>query len=311
MILGFIKPNFPDERRVALLPDDIKNFENTLCMESGFGSELNIPDTEYEKAGCQIVSRKEVYKLSEGIFSLKLIQPNDYDLIQYGQMIIGWTHPYGSGKSFMRTQAEPKNLVVVDLDSQSPQVFYQNRAFPAKNIPKDMLFRNSFFAGLSGTLHAFQSFGIIPDESIHIAVLGSGNVAQGSFSAVSKFTSNIKMFYRRTMSTFKQTMSEYDIIINGIEIGDKGDPIISLKEQNNLKKGTLIIDIAADAGNAIEGNHATSISNPIYEEQGLYHYVVPNTPSLAYRNVSKILSKEFSQHVFKKDIHIFKEMIKK
>lgn len=28
MILGLIKSNFPGERRVALLPEDINNFEN-------------------------------------------------------------------------------------------------------------------------------------------------------------------------------------------------------------------------------------------------------------------------------------------
>ncbi|MFC4652299.1 N(5)-(carboxyethyl)ornithine synthase [Lactococcus nasutitermitis] len=309
MILGFVKSDFPDEKRVALLPEDIKNFENKLYIESGFGKQLDIPDSDYEKAGCQIVSRKEVYEHSEGIFSLKLIQPADYDFIRPGQMIIGWIHPYGSGKSFMKTQAYPKNLIVVDLDSQSPQVFYKNKNFPAKNIPRDMLFRNSFFAGLSGTFHAFQNFGIIPDDTTHIAVLGSGNVSQGAFQAVSKFSSNLRMFYRRTLPLFKETMADYDVIINGIEVGDNGEPIISLIEQSKLKKGTFIIDIAADAGNAIQGNHTMSISHPIYQEHGVYHYVVPNTPSLAYRNVSKILSKQFSQHVFKQDITIFKEMI--
>ncbi len=71
-------------------------------------------------------------------------------------------------------------------------------------------------------------------------------------------------------------------------------------------KGTFIIDVAADAGNAIEGTHFTTLSHPIYKEEGNYYYVVPNTPSLAYRNVSKILSKILSEHIFKSDTSRFK-----
>ncbi|MCG4734868.1 N(5)-(carboxyethyl)ornithine synthase, partial [Casaltella massiliensis] len=76
----------------------------------GFGEFLDIEDVEYEKVGCKVLSREEVFKQSEAIFSLKLIQPSDYDYIKKGQIIIGWTHPYGSGKSFMKEQAVPKEL---------------------------------------------------------------------------------------------------------------------------------------------------------------------------------------------------------
>ena len=37
MILGLIKSNFPGERSVALLPEDINNFENEILIEQGFG----------------------------------------------------------------------------------------------------------------------------------------------------------------------------------------------------------------------------------------------------------------------------------
>jgi Alanine dehydrogenase len=55
------------------------------------------------------------------------------------------------------------------------------------------------------------------------------------------------MYYRKTMSIFKENYTMYDIIINGIEIGKGDDPILSFSEQKSLKKGTFIIDVAADA----------------------------------------------------------------
>lgn len=307
MILGFIKSNFPGERRVPLLPEDIKDFDNDLLIEEGFGSLLDIEDADYERMGCRILPREEVFKQAKAIFSLKLIQPIDYPFIQNSQLIIGWTHPYGSGKSFMDNQAKPKGLVVVDLDNNSPEIFYKNEVCKA-DIPQGVLYRNSFYAGAAGAMDALLKYGLIPDENKKIAILGSGNVAQGAFYAISKFTSNVRMFYRRTMPTFKDTLDSYDIIINGIEIGPKDEPIISLEAKKRLKNGTFVIDIAADAGNAIQGDHFTELSDSIYKEDGIYYYVVPNTPSIAYRNVSRILSQQLSRYVFKKDVTRFTEI---
>lgn len=304
MILGLIKSNFPGERRVPLLPKDITDFNNDLLVETGFGNFLDIPDTEYEKKGCKILSREGVFKQAEAIFSLKLIQPVDYDLIRKGQIIIGWTHPYGSGKSFMEEQAYPKALIVVDLDNNFPAIYYKDKVIKT-DIPSGILERNSFYAGYAGALDALLKFGTLPDESTKIAVLGSGNVSQGAFHGISKFSSNIKMFYRRTMPVFKETYSTYDIIVNGIEVGSEGTPILSLEEQGRLKKGTFIIDTAADAGNAIEANHFTSMSDSIYKKEGIYYYCIPNTPSIAYRNVSQVLSKQLSKYVFKDNVDIF------
>ena len=309
MILGFIKSNFPGERRVPLLPEDISDFENELLIETGFGSLLDISDEEYKEVGCKILSKEEVFKQAEAIFSLKLIQPKDYDLIKKGQLIIGWTHPYGSGKIFMKEQAYPKDLVVVDLDNNSPEIFYKNENVKA-NLPEGIFDRNSFYAGYAGTIDALLKFGVIPNETTKIAILGSGNVSQGAFHAVSKFSENIKMFYRRTMPKFKNTYNSYDIIVNGIEVGTENDPILSLSEQKHLKKGTFIIDIAADAGNAIQGNHFTTLSDSIYKKDSLYHYCVPNVPSIAYRNVSKILSKQLSKYIFKNNVDIFNSIKK-
>ena len=99
MILGILKSNFPGERRVPLLPEDINDFENELILEEGFGEMLDIEDNAYKEVGCLIASRAEVFAKSDAIFSLKLLQPVDYPSIKVGQLIIGWTHPYGSGKN--------------------------------------------------------------------------------------------------------------------------------------------------------------------------------------------------------------------
>lgn len=102
MKLGFLIPNHPNEKRVALLPEHVKNFNNELVVETGFGETLGISDEEYVKAGCTISSREDIFKTCEGVFSLKVLKPQDYQHIREGQIIVGWTHPEGSGKTLDR-----------------------------------------------------------------------------------------------------------------------------------------------------------------------------------------------------------------
>lgn len=311
MKLGFIKSNFPNEQRVPLLPGHIDNFKNDIFIESGFGEHLNITDQDYEKKGAVILARSEIFKTCRGIFSLKLLQPDDYKYIQENQIIIGWTHPKGSGKQFMIDQAIPKNLIVVDLDNKRPTVFFKNEEYSPNWIPEDFVYQNSFYAGYAGTIHALLNYGILPTNTVNIAILGSGNVSQGAFHAISKFSDNVRMFYRKTMFEFKTEISQFDVVINGIDVGNTGKSIISKNEQKKMKENCLIIDVAADVGNTIEGTDFTSIEKPIrYEsETKLYFYAVPNTPTLAYRNTSEVISEQFSKYVYSKDISLFLDLV--
>ncbi len=119
------------------------------------------------------------------------------------------------------------------------------------------------------------------------------------------------MFYRKTMHIFNQELEHFDIIINGIEIDKDNEHIITKKELTRAKRGCLILDAAADAGRAIEGTRYTTIDNPIYFENGLYFYEVNNSPSIFYRETSKIISRIFSEIVYKRDIKRYWELVKK
>ncbi len=309
-IIGFIKPNYPNEKRVALLPEDINNFPNKIIIEENFGEYLNISDEEYLRVGCSIATRKEIFKECDNIFSLKLIQESDYSLLRENQMIIGWTHPTGSGASFMRNIAILKNLIIVDLDNIHPKVYYKDRSISIDFIPKNFIKRNSYYAGFSSVIHALLNYGIIPDSNTKVAILSPGNVAQGAFDAIAKFNCYIELYYRKTLDEFYENIEKYDIIINGIEVDTPNTHIITKEMLKKLKKGTLIIDSAADAGNAIEGTHYTKIDEPIYKDENeIYYYEVNNAPSIFYRTTSRYLSKQFSKYIFSNDVEIFRKLI--
>ena len=151
----------------------------------------------------------------------------------------------------------------------------------------------------------------IVDSSVRVAVLGEGNVSQGAFYFVSKLGADVRLFYRRTMNEFKSSIGEFDIIINGIEMDKSGEHILTLADQAQIKKGSLVIDAAADAGGAIEGTKYTKISNPTYEENGLCYYVVNNSPAIFYKSISIELSRSFSKYLLKCDANEYRNIVER
>lgn len=310
MKLGFITSSYPDEKRVPLLPKHIKDFENEIVIEEGLGFEVGIEDDAYIEAGCTVLSREEVFSSCDAIVSLKLLQSEDYDYLREGQMIIGWTHPEETGKSFMEEQAIPKKLIVVDLDNISPSIHFQDKKIDIPWLPRNFVYENSVNAGFSATMHGLMNIGLIPDSDYQVAVLGSGNVSQGAFNAISKFTTNIRMFYRRTMNEFLDNIDEFDIILNGIQI-QRGTPhVMTLEHQEKLKKGAIIIDAAADGDGAIEGIEYTPVDEPFIKKDGKYYYCVTNAPSMYYRTASRDISKAFSKYVYRHDVKKFYDLAK-
>ncbi len=58
----FIKPDYPNEKRLALLPVHIQDFKNQILVEKGFGECIDIPDADYMAKACSVKSREEIFK---------------------------------------------------------------------------------------------------------------------------------------------------------------------------------------------------------------------------------------------------------
>jgi len=150
-----------------------------------------------------------------------------------------------------------------------------------------------------------MSFGLWPDNNTRVAILSAGNVAQGAFETIAKWNPDIRMFYRKTMTEFYETISEYDIIINGIEVDSPTEHILTTEHLNQVKSNCLIIDAASDANGAIEGTHYVSLGNPLYKLGNATVYCVNNAPTVLYRNASKVISEAFAKVFIIRKLNLF------
>lgn len=307
MKLGFIVPDYPGERRRALLPAHIDRFPNEITIESGYGHILGIEDAAYVRKGCRVASRDEVYRHCDAIMHLKLVQRADFPRIRGGQTFVGWTHPDGDCGGFMELAAR-LGLRIVDLDNTHPALYADGRRTDLRHLlPRDFVRENSVHAGEAAVVHALSHFGSLPRPGAMAAVLSAGNVAQGAFAMLTRLGATCRMFTRSTMNEFQDSLGEYEIVVNGIGITADERPILTREDSQRLRKGALVIDAAADYDGAIEHSEARPIGDPIREVDGVWYWCVDNIPSLFFREASHDLSRDFSRWVYSRDIREFVE----
>lgn len=297
MKIGFVTPNYPDEFRVAVLPSDMDAFAALgvqAYVETGFGQSLNIADEAYEAAGAIIVDRQGCYA-QRVVFNLKLTQPSDYAFLRPDHILVGWTHPYGSGGTFYRDVAAPLGLTLVDVDSVIPRIFRgKSQPEAADFFVPHMFWKNSYNAGIASVNLGMRHFPLTPSESATVCVLGSGSVAQGAFHELSRCGFIPRMFYRKTLPIFYDTIGTYDIIVNGIEVDTLGVAIMDQAAIAQTKADVAIIEAAADAGNAIAGTAFQTLESPIGLTGGRRYLLVNNAPTIIPEKASSDISKVVS-----------------
>ncbi len=66
-----------------------------------------------------------------------------------------------------------------------------------------------------------------------------------------------------------------------------------------MRPGSVIVDVAVDQGGCIETLRATSHTHPIYIEEGVVHYGVPNMPGAVPWTATQALNNSTLPYVLK------------
>jgi alanine dehydrogenase len=85
-------------------------------------------------------------------------------------------------------------------------------------------------------------------------------------------------------SHLEDAVRRADLLIGGVLIPGAAAPkLITRAMVGQMKKGSVIVDVAIDQGGCVETAHPTTHSNPVYEVDGVVHYCVANMPGAVPR----------------------------
>ena len=305
-----------NEHRVPIHPTHISQIPETirknLFFECGYGLHFGIQDEEIKPLVGGMLSREELFA-SVDIALLPKPVLSDFQHLKKDGILWGWPH-------FVQ------NTEVTDIaiEKQLSVIAWENMFKDGIHIFK----KNNELAGYAGVLDALRLKGldgIYGQYNPAISVISYGSVSKGAVNALlGRGFKNITVFTKRNPQEVTEKVSgvEYaqmivkssgeiysqrkgqkeqpflseliqsEIIFNGI-LQDTDHPLtfISQSEIEQLKPGTLIIDISCDTEMGFAGARPTSFESPIFKMgNNVTYYAVDHTPTYLYDAASREIS---------------------
>ncbi len=96
MKIGVVRERAPNERRVALVPDALKQLLSAgaeILIEHGAGDGAALPDSLYEAAGAKIVDRATLYQEVDVVVRVQKPEAEDAKSLRSGQVVVGLLQP--------------------------------------------------------------------------------------------------------------------------------------------------------------------------------------------------------------------------
>jgi alanine dehydrogenase len=307
MVVGTVREIKDNEYRVGLVPGGVKTLVDSgqkVLVESRAGEGSGISDEEYRQAGAEIVgSAAEVWKRSEILVKVKEPIEPEYPDLREGQILFTYLH-----------LAPLPKLTRVLLERKVTGVAYETITGPDGSLPlltpmSEVAGRMSIQVGARYLERTSGGRGVLlggvpgvpPAE---VMIIGGGvvgmNAAKMALGMGARVTildrSVTKMQYiddvfgghvATLMSNpiaIARAAARADLLVGAVLIPGAAAPkLVTRSMVSNMKKGSVIVDVAVDQGGCIETTHPTTHSDPTYEVDGVVHYCVANMPGAVPR----------------------------
>ena len=302
MEIGVPKETKDQEFRVGLSPSSVRVLsENShqIFVETGAGFGAGFTDDDYLQAGAQIVATPENTWNRDLVVKVKEPLLSEYRFLQKGQLLFTYLHlaadrtltehlidcgvtaiayetveQTGSNKLPLLT---PMSIIAGRLAVQ----------FGARFLERQQGGRGVLLGGVPGVRPGkvvILGGGVVGTEAARIAVGMGANVqildvnVERLAYLETLFGSRIELLYSNS-SQIEAVVPEADLLIGGVLVlGRKAPILVPRNLVKRMRPGSVIIDVAVDQGGCVETLQPTSHTHPIYVEEGVVHYGVPNMP---------------------------------
>ncbi|MFC1623946.1 hypothetical protein ACFL28_01315 [Candidatus Omnitrophota bacterium] len=277
MDIGIASENRPNERRVILRPEELKDIASSysLVVEKGAGEGIGIKDSDYERGGAKIAETKEVYASS---LVVRLKEPKEEEL--------SLMKPHSAIMSMLHL---PGNPALRDLLRK-----YRITGIAMEEI-KDPFGRRMietlYYAGYLGMEKGFELWGGDP-SSCRIKIMGYGNVAFGAIQCAARKSAHIEILNKKDFKDIKRHIPTTDILVNAINwpIEKRGKVFLITRSMLSVfKKGAVLLDLISnpEGQSPIETMHPTYLDEISYIVDGVIHTSCWSWPGLDPVDISR------------------------
>lgn len=312
MKVGVPKEIKNHEYRVGLIPAGVHALVergHEVVVQLGAGAKAGFSDAAYESAGAKMVANATEVFDADMVVKVKELQKSEYALVRRGQILFAYLHlaPDPQLLSVMLSSGVSGIAYeTVDRDGRLPLLAPMSRIAGRLSI-QVAAWALQMANGGSGILLGGVA-GVPPAKVVVIGPGESGSnavqIAVGMGAEVTALGTNLDQLaqldrhYRGRIKTcyseplaIAEHVAAADVVVSGVLVPGKLAPkLISRELLRNMRPGSVLVDIAIDQGGVAESSRPTSHTDPIYVEEGVVHYCVPNMPSAVARTATLALT---------------------
>lgn len=267
-------------------------------MERDAGIVVGFSDDEYRSAGATLGDPWEC----ELVVKVKELQEAEYRKPRPGQIVFGFQHfgpdpellgaALASGATFIAFETVGQQSGLPILSPMSAIAGRLALQVGAWCLQKQNGGSGVLLPGLDG----------IPAGKV--VIVGAGNVGANALHVAHGIGAQITVFSRSDKPRLKAhypravfragtpVIEDADLVIAGVLTpGQMSPKLITRAMLRKMRPGSALVDVGIDQGGIAETSRPTSHSAPIYIEEGVVHYCVPNMPAATARTASLALER--------------------
>ena len=267
-------------------------------MERDAGIGVGFSDEDYRSAGATLGDPWEC----ELVVKVKELQESEYRKPRPGQIVFGFQHfgpdaelldaALASGATFIAFETVGQQSGLPILSPMSAIAGRLAVQVGAWCLQKQNGGSGVLLPGLDG----------IPGGKV--VIVGAGNVGANALHVAHGIGAQVTVFSRADKPRLKAqypravfrtgplVVEDADLVIAGVLTPGRMSPkLITRAMLRKMRPGSALVDVGIDQGGIAETSRATSHSAPIYVEEGVVHYCVPNMPAATARTASLALER--------------------
>ncbi|QCO39549.1 Re/Si-specific NAD(P)(+) transhydrogenase subunit alpha [Leptospira interrogans] len=271
--------------------DALKKIGATVLVEKGAGEQSYYHDEDYKKAGASLVSRQDVINKSNLIVSIHFADPTTLGKMKPGTIYLGMFQPAMNAQTVQKLASKKVEVLSLDaiaritraqsmdvLSSQATVAGYKAVLLAASHLarffpmlttaagtitPASVLIIGAGVAGLQA-IASSRRLGAVVDvfdtrpevkEQVHslgakfVEVEGASHSAAAGGYAVEQ----TEEYKKRQQEAIDKYAQKADVIITTALIpGKKAPLLITKKIVDNMKSGSVVVDLASSMGGNCE-----------------------------------------------------------
>ena len=313
MRIGVPKEIKNHEYRVGLSPAGahvLAAAGHEVWVETRAGTAVGLDDDAYRAAGARIVATAAQVYAADLVIKVKELQPAEFALTHPGQILFCYQH-LAPAPALLAAMLERKVSCVayetVTAADGSLPLLVPMSEIAGRLAPQVGAWALQMANGGSGVLLSGVP-GVTPGK---VAIIGGGSVGANAARIAIGMGADVTLLdrsaerLRQLESLFGARLKtcvsnphsiaalvrDADLVIGAVLLPGKLSPkLIHRTDLEQMRPGSVVVDVGIDQGGIAETSLPTSHSNPLYVESGIVHYCVPNMPSAVARTATLALT---------------------